>query len=434
MTTFDTTLSYLYSLQDRGIKFGLRNIRTLLSASDNPERRFQSFHIAGTNGKGSTSSFLSSILQEGGFTTGLYTSPHLVSFTERIRINGKCIPESMICEYVERLKPVIEKTGATFFEATTCIAFQYFADRGVDIAVVETGLGGRLDATNVLRPLASVITSISFDHMEYLGNTLGKIAKEKGGIMKPRVPCVTSVRDPEILRTLRMIADRKNARLWCTTSLVTDSPCGAGMRFTTRTLRTRCIQPGLPGEHQVANAMTAVGGIEVVVRSNETLKRSLTGTCVSRGIERVKKNTGIRGRCERRGRGGKYIFDVAHNPDGIRVLLAYLRGLGGRFVIVMGMMADKQYSEMIQEIGHVASNVVLVRPGTPRAATVDELHRECHARGIPAIRGGTVKNGMKIAGRMAVRGRRVVVTGSHYVVGEALQWWDSEKTLTKGDV
>lgn len=164
-------LRYLYGLQYRGMKFGLRNIRALLASAGHPERAFPSIHVAGTNGKGSTSAFLASVLREAGCRTGLYTSPHLIRFTERITVNGREIAQNRLAYYVAVLRPAIEKAGATFFEATTCVAFLYFADEGVDIAVVEAGLGGRLDATNVLRPLVSVITNVSFDHREFLGNT-----------------------------------------------------------------------------------------------------------------------------------------------------------------------------------------------------------------------------------------------------------------------
>ena len=176
MPTYQQTLQYLYRLQWRGMKFGLRNTRRLLQYAGHPERRFASVHLAGTNGKGSTSAFLASIAVEGGLKTGLYTSPHLLRFTERIRVNGAELSEERLVYYVKDLRRVIESVHATFFEATTCIAFRFFADENVDLAVVETGLGGRFDATNVLFPLASVITSIGLDHTQYLGSTPEQIA------------------------------------------------------------------------------------------------------------------------------------------------------------------------------------------------------------------------------------------------------------------
>ncbi len=214
MSTYHSTLSFLYSLQYRGMKLGLRNVRTLVRAAGNPERGFSSIHIAGTNGKGSTSSFIASCFMSAGYRTGLYTSPHLERFNERIRIDGRQIPDAEIVRITKMLRPAIQKTKATFFEATTAIAFCWFAEQGVDVAVIETGLGGRLDATNVVRPMISVITNVALDHQEYLGNTLRKIAREKGGIIKPRTPVVTASEDRNVLRVLKAIARRRKATFY----------------------------------------------------------------------------------------------------------------------------------------------------------------------------------------------------------------------------
>src|SRR5512135_1725144 len=210
MTSYSASLRYLYGLQGRGMKFGLRNIRNLLTFAGDPEAKFPSIHVAGTNGKGSTAAFLASAFMEAGYSTGLYTSPHLVRFTERITINGRQISEGRLAKYVGALRSAIEKTGATFFEATTCVAFQYFADEEVDIAIIEVGLGGRLDATNTLAPLACVITSIGFDHMEYLGPTIPSIAAEKGGIVKSRTPVVIGPIARSAERTISEIARKRH--------------------------------------------------------------------------------------------------------------------------------------------------------------------------------------------------------------------------------
>ena len=198
MTSFKHTLQSLYDLQMFGMKVGLQNIWALTDIFGHPELQFPCIHIAGTNGKRSTSSMIASILTASGYRTGLYTSPHLVHFSERIRIDGRAIPEREIVRYTKDMMPAIKKLQATFFEATTAMAFRYFADQSVDIAVIETGLGGRLDATNIVTPLLSVITNIGLDHTEHLGISLFAIAGEKGGIIKPFVPCIVGVKNRKL--------------------------------------------------------------------------------------------------------------------------------------------------------------------------------------------------------------------------------------------
>src|SRR4030042_2752009 len=209
MENYQQTIDYLYSLEYSGIKLGLENVTRLLQFLGNPQKKWPAIHIAGTNGKGSIAAFIYTILREAGFKVGLYTSPHLVDFSERIRINEKKIPWETIVEYTRNLKNQIEKQQATFFEATTAVAFAYFADQPVDIAVIETGLGGRLDATNLVQPLVTIITSISKDHEQYLGTTLPQIAFEKAGIIKTGVPCFTIQQGSEILRVLQEKADEQ---------------------------------------------------------------------------------------------------------------------------------------------------------------------------------------------------------------------------------
>ena len=205
-------INYLYSLQRFGIKLGLQNIEKLLKLFQNPEKDFISVHIAGTNGKGSTSSFIASILKASGYKVGLYTSPHLVDFTERIRVDGIPISREKVVEYVKSLQNEIDLLKATFFEVTTAIAFKHFADEKVDFAVIEVGLGGRLDSTNIILPAVSVITTVSYDHMNILGDTIEEIAFEKAGIIKEGIPCITGC-DGKALEVIRKVANEKNSKL-----------------------------------------------------------------------------------------------------------------------------------------------------------------------------------------------------------------------------
>ncbi len=416
MISYRDTLRYLYGLEYRGMKFGLRNIRTLVREAGHPERGFPSIHVAGTNGKGSTSAFLASAFTEAGYRTGLYTSPHLVRFTERIRIDGREIDEERLVGYVRRLRPLIEKTRATFFEATTCVAFLYFADENVDVAVIETGLGGRLDATNVLRPLVSVITNVSLEHTEILGRTVRAIAREKGGIIKRNVPVVTGAADPAVIEVLRRRAASLGARL--TRSGDTGKrPRGPGGR------------PGLHGDHQRRNAALALCTLGVLkeTREGKALFPRLTGAVIRRSFARVVKNTGLRGRLESLPyRGRTVVLDVAHNPAGMETLVAAIRKGGGKnLVTVFGVMKDKDYPAMLSALAGVSRTVIAVAPHQKRALSSERLCRLGREKGWAVRDGGSVKKGIRKALRQA-RGGKILITGSHYVVGEALRALSSE--------
>ncbi|HTY01117.1 MAG TPA: folylpolyglutamate synthase/dihydrofolate synthase family protein [Bacteroidota bacterium] len=419
MHSYRSILRYLYSLQQRGMKFGLRNSRTLLRALDDPHRKFPSIHIAGTNGKGSTSAFLSSILQEAGFRTGLYTSPHLLRFTERIRINGREMPTRRLVEYVEELRPVIERVHATFFEATTAVAFRYFADEGVDIAVVETGLGGRLDSTNVLRPLVSVITSIALDHTQILGNTIALIAAEKGGIIKRGRPVVSSVRGRDAERVLQRIARQRHAPFVPAASIVRATEHGDVLRFRKGRLKGKNVVPGLVGEHQKRNVEAAVATISVLQKTR--LLREVSDEDVLRGVERVRTNTGLRGRYETvETPRGRLIFDVAHNPDGIKALVAMVRARKDRpAVVVFGVMADKNFRGILRQLRKVSRRLVAVAPHGERALGIEELTREARKSGFRVESAASVAAGVEAARRLA-GARTILITGSHYVVAEAM--------------
>ena len=408
------------------MKFGLRNMRHLLSSAGNPERLFPSIHVAGTNGKGSTSAFIASILMEAGARTGLYTSPHLVRFSERIRINGREIPERRLVAYADRLREAIEDVRATFFETTTCIAFQYFADEGVDIAVIEAGLGGRLDSTNVLRPLVSVITNIGFDHTEILGKTLRSIAREKGGIIKRGIPCITGATDAGVLRTLEQIAASRGSRLYRARRVVRPTVTDGAVDFTGRAYALRRVRLGLEGRYQVSNASLALGAIKVVTgKAHRPLwLQNIGNDILRRGLNRVVQNTGMQGRLQKHGR---YLLDVAHNPPGMGALVQSLEVRGLRnLVVVFGVMKDKDSFRMLETLVAIAATVIAVSPAMERSLDARTLYRRMVRMGIPAIYGGSVERGLKRARKMT-HGTPIVVTGSHYVVGEALRFLGRKK-------
>jgi dihydrofolate synthase/folylpolyglutamate synthase len=435
VSSYYDSLSYLYGLQSRGMKMGLRNIRALLRSLQNPHERYPSIHIAGTNGKGSTACLIASILTEGGYRVGLYTSPHLVEFNERIRINGKPVPEARLVRYVRRLKPVIERRGATFFEATTAIAFQYFADERAEIAVIETGLGGRLDSTNVLVPLVSVITNVSVEHREYLGNTLERIAGEKAGIIKRGVPVVTGSESPAVLRVLESTARQRRAPFWRSRDMVTlayrtSADIDPRLDFRSEGLTIERVLLGLPGLHQVENARLALAALTLAMPAMAQRRGAASrplfrdpGSIIRAGLEHVGRNTGLRARLESVGPGGRYLLDVAHNPRGMETLVAELgRRNVRKLIVVFGAMKDKDLAGMLRQIGKVAALVIAVRPSIDRAASAEAIARVAAKLGIRSRVGGSVRAGLLLAG---ARGR-VLVTGSHYVVGEALTELDGK--------
>jgi dihydrofolate synthase/folylpolyglutamate synthase len=429
-TSYASTLRYLYGLQYRGIKAGLKNIRHLVAFAGHPERSYPVFHVAGTNGKGSTSSFLASILTASGYRTGLYTSPHLIDFVERVRIDGQPMPEPELVEYVRRLRPAIEETQSTFFEATTCVAFQYFADHGVDVAVIETGLGGRLDATNVVLPLASIITNIGLDHQEILGNTIAKIAREKAGIIKEGAPVVTAARG-EALDVIRSAARNRRTTVHVSGRVASLRPAAVHSgRFVVDvnagSLKMKDVLLGLSGEHQVSNAALAVSALALARRKD--LFPEVTADAVRRGLGSVTELAGLRCRMERILRPGAVVtIDVAHNPDGVRTAVGPFAARHVPYfdAVVFGAMKDKDYGGMLAILGRVARTVVAVRPRTPRAAAVRDLLRAGRTLGIRVEAGGSVEAGLRRAMSSRRRERsprksRILVIGSHFVAGEAL--------------
>ncbi len=428
--TYAATLRYLYALQYRGIKVGLRNIRHLVTVAGHPERSFPAFHVAGTNGKGSTASFLASILTAAGYRTGLYTSPHLIDFVERIRIDGTPMPETLLVDYVRRLQPAIEATGATFFEATTCIAFRYFADQGVDVAVIETGLGGRLDATNVVIPAVSIITNIGLDHQEFLGTTVRQIAREKAGIIKPGAPVVTAA-EGEALQVIRATGRKQRMAVLlpgevCPLKVVGDRSGRAVVGVPRGRWRQRGVVLGLSGAHQVSNASLALSALTLAARAGVFPR--VTAEAVREGLEKVTDLAGLRCRMERiRHPRADITIDVAHNPDGVKVAVGPFANRRRPYydVVLFGAMKDKDVTGMLAVLRRVGKVVVAVRPKTTRAASVGDIVRAGRALGLAVGAGGSVGEGLRrsllrLGGDSGRQKARILVVGSHYVAGEAL--------------
>jgi len=356
-----------------------------------PERHFPTIHVAGTNGKGSTCAFLAAELQAQGWRVGLYTSPHLVSACERITVDGVPIGEDAFAEWTTQLQPQIERLDASFFEATTAIAFADLAARGVDIAVIEVGLGGRLDATNVLTPLVSVVTKIALEHADYLGKDLKGIAREKAGIAKPNVPFVTGEADPEIRAALVQEAKRRGAKPIIEVD-TTRQPVPA-------------TALGLRGRHQIANALVAHAALQQMPAPFLPVGDALPASFA---------HAYIPGRFEMR---GKWIFDVAHNPDGMRVVADAVRDHvpppRRPLHALVGIRNDKDWRAMLEMLRPVVDRLVLtVPPSIPllQRWSIDDLDDRTHfepdfSRALEEIQQGAAT---------------VLVTGSFHTVGDAL--------------
>ncbi len=437
MTRPDSALRFLYSLQSSGIKAGLGSVRFLLSILGNPERSYPAVHVAGTNGKGSVSAMIAACLTSAGYRTGLYTSPHLVDFTERIRVDGRKISPRRVAAYARLLRSPVRETRATFFDATTAIAFRHFADEGVDIAVIETGLGGRWDSTNVITPLVSVITTIGLEHREYLGRTIPKIAFEKAGIIKPGVPVIVgNIAGAALGVIARRAADLRSPVIRAFRATTVSRPVfdvnGLTATFNVggRTLGKLFVGAG--GAHQAGNARIALVALRTLrslppLRTHRPRADSIVGRftvderALRRGFSSPGELAGLKGRLQPLRRDPLVIADVAHNPDGVRALVSSLRGIhAGKFRMVFGVMMDKEYRAMIESLGPLARMLYFVRAGTDRSRDTRDLVGYAHSRGVPARVAGSVARGISLAIDENRGLDPILITGSHYVVGEAL--------------
>jgi len=426
---------YLGHLQHFGIKLGLENVTTLLLALGHPQNRFPAVHIAGTNGKGSVSAVLDAMLRAHGLRTGLYTSPHLARVEERIRVDGRMIAPRRFRERLAGLKTVIDGLMAegklvyhpTYFEVLTALAFVEFAERGVDVAVLEVGLGGRFDATNVVRPLVSVITTIAMDHEKHLGTTLREIASEKAGIVKPGIPVVCGVRDTEALGEIRRVAREKGAPLtevFGNGRALETRRTAAGFRFIYTGERGRyAFTPGLAGRHQGANAAIAIAATEVLARVWKPLDKAKVVAAI--------RETRWEGRLETVRRRPLVLLDGAHNVEGVEALAAHVRDVVRRpVVLVFAAMQDKDLRRMTRILFPLAVTIILTRVPYKRSATPEELlaaapsfkgrlFLEPDARkAVELALAESKKQGTRACGTCPHQPAPVVIAGSLFLIGE----------------
>lgn len=429
--SYPETIRFLYSLQAHGMKFGLQGTRAILQTLGNPHRSLPCIHIAGTNGKGSTASMLAAIFTAAGYKTGLYTSPHLVDFSERIRVNGKPIGRKNIVRLTGTMRRTLVSRRSTFFEATTAMAFAWFAEQKADIAVIETGLGGRLDSTNVIRPLVSVITTVGFDHTEILGNTIAKIAYEKAGIIKKGAPCITGVKDPAALRVIRKVCRQLNAD-WYDASryaarVQSSSPEGTVLTLKVGTTTIRDLHLGLGGAFQIGNAAMAIAAAALIASKGVYV---VSEEHIRRGLKEVVGLSGIRGRLQRIAGKPPIYLDVAHNADAVRTLVNSIGKLfPDRVILVFGVMKDKECNAMVRSFAQIVKEAVAVAANTERSLRAGDVAMEFSRNGVPVTAALSVREGVRLALMRSGSHVPILISGSHFVVGEAYQELASKKVL-----
>ncbi|HEU4901486.1 MAG TPA: folylpolyglutamate synthase/dihydrofolate synthase family protein [Flavisolibacter sp.] len=423
---YKDTLDYIYKklpmysrMGSAAFKKDLTNIRTLCQHLGNPQEKFKSIHIAGTNGKGSVSHMLAAIFQTAGYKTGLYTSPHLYDFRERIRVNGEMIAETFVVDFVERLKPLIEEIEPSFFEITVAMAFQYFVEQEVDIAIIEVGLGGRLDSTNIISPELSVITNIGWDHMNMLGNTLEEIATEKAGIIKKNIPVVIGETLPETKPVFQKIGTANQASVYWSENLVEIqsqhlSPEVLSAEFKTGNGHILQIETDLAGIYQVQNLRTVLAAVDVL----NALGWELKDAVVRSALREVKRKTGLFGRWDVIQREPPIVLDVAHNQNGIEKMVEHLKQLSYRALhIVIGLVKDKEV-EKILNLLPADAHYYFTQAAIPRALPADELAKKataCHLKGDTYA---DVNEALDAAKAEAQREDLIIVCGSIFLVAE----------------
>ncbi len=423
MRTLDELTPWLFGRVSGGVRWGLDRTERLLAGVGDPHRHFHSVHIGGTNGKGSVSALCDSVLRAAGDRRiGMYTSPHLVSFTERVRVDGAPIDAGVLADVATRLQPAIEESGATFFEATTAIAFLAFAEAGVELAVVEVGLGGRLDATNVLRPLVTAVTNVSLDHTEYLGETLAGIAAEKAGIFKPGVPAVAGERDPALVAVMAARAAEVGAPFHQLGALTDYRGVEVGIGGSRVEIRSgawgdRTLAVPLIGPHQARNAVLALETLGLLPADFRP-----SWAAVERGFAEVRWPG--RMQLERRG-DVTWLFDVAHNPAGAAALAEGVRGLGlpTPIVAVVGVLGDKDWRAMLRAISPEVAEIILTTAGSAPAGRrweLGDVERWCAEHlGVEVAAVDDLAQALARAVALAPGGT-IVVTGSVHTVGDSM--------------
>jgi len=426
--TYQQSLDYLYGLEKFGMIFGLTQAERILNAIGDPHKEVQAIHIGGTNGKGSTAAMMSSILQKEGYRVGLYTSPHLIRFTERIKVNGKEIEEEVVAALTGWMRKEIEAAGIlppfTFFDFTTAMALHYFKQKLVDLAILEVGLGGRLDSTNVVDPLIAIITNIAKDHEEYLGKSILKIAREKAGIIKKGRPLITAASQPHVLRLFSKVCQGKGSpyfRVGKEFRYVHAEDGDFDYEGLNRKLWS--IHLNLKGFHQVINATTALGATEVL----EDLGYRVSTHAMIDGLKEVDWP----GRLEMVSSFPRVILDGAHNPAGALVLKESLRKefQYQNLILLIGIMKDKDIPSMLRLLAPLAHHIILTKPHTDRATAPSLLKKALGQNGKKAEIAEDLTEAIERGLSFTQKDDLLCITGSLYTVGEARAYFHPKRGL-----
>jgi len=429
--TYSQTLDYLFSrlpmfhrIGAAAYKADLNNTIALCAMLGNPEKAFKSIHIAGTNGKGSTSHFIASVLQQQGYKTGLFTSPHLKDFRERIKINGRMISKSDVTSFVSQHRKDFDAIQPSFFEWTFALAAWYFANQKVDVAVIETGMGGRLDSTNVITPLVSIITNIGLDHTQFLGTTLPEIATEKAGIIKPRIPVVIGETHPETSVVFNAKSQQSGSAIafadqqfTCVSSGYTrHRPPLLKAEFISETGNQYRVISALSGKYQLKNITTVLGAIEAI----RTQGIEIQPENITSGIRKAIQNTGLKGRWQTLSKNPLTIADIGHNPDGIREVLEQVALTPhDKLHFVIGVVNDKDVHTMLGKLPKQAT-YYFCKADIPRGLDASALATEAAQFSLQGHVYHSVKDALKAARAAASANDLVMVGGSAFVVAEVV--------------
>lgn len=406
MATYQDTLNWMYAqlpmyhrIGSVAYKADLKNTILFDKHLKNPHQKFKSIHVAGTNGKGSTSHMLASILQEAGYKVGLYTSPHLKDFRERIKINGKCISKKKVSNFIEKYKPFLEANALSFFEMTVGMAYEYFAQQKVAIAIIEVGLGGRLDSTNIITPCVSVITNIGWDHIELLGDTLEKIAFEKAGIIKQNIPVVIGEKNLITAPVFDEIAQKNHAEIFYASAYTGEIP-----------------QYELKGNYQINNVKTVLKTIEIIKKKQFNISKDH----IENGLKNVVLNTGLKGRWQIYQTQPMVVLDIAHNKDGLKYTMHQIKEYKyEKLHIVLGVVNDKDLDGILPLFPENAI-YYFCQPNIPRALDKTILQEKAYNFNLKGKTYRTVKHAFKTALKTASKNDFIYVGGSTFVVAEVV--------------
>ena len=423
-SSYDQTIKYLYDrlpvfhqIGTSAYKPGLENSIRLMDSLENPQKNYKTIHIAGTNGKGSVSHMLAAVLQKAGYKTGLYTSPHLVDFRERIRVNGVMIDQQYVVDFVENHKSLFDIIEPSFFEATMAMAFDYFYQCDVDVAIIEVGLGGRLDSTNIILPELSVITNISYDHMAFLGNTLDKIAFEKAGIIKPKIPVVIGELLPETIHVFELKSREVNAPIFYAEDLTQlkfkkyEDNC-----MVIENSEKHTYKVGLCGNYQLKNIATALTAIDQLNK----LDYHISIDAIEQGLEKVTELTGLQGRWQVLGEAPLTIADTGHNEGGFKYIVQQLKAQKYKSLrIVIGMVNDKDIQSVLALLPAKAQ-YYFTRAAIERALPSKDLKLKAERYGLKGEAYLSVAEAVTAAKADSGPNDLIFIGGSNFVVGEAL--------------